>query len=157
MAKRTADPTRKVRKPFGTSLPPSAFRFLPFCLLPLVLACSVETKTKSEYCAEMPAAVCARLFDKGCAAIPDAPRYASEDECETAEKEACEARAADSRLSFDGEKAAACISQIEDQDCTRVARGDIHECDKVFTEGDAGVAPVTALDAGTSGDSGGDP
>lgn len=128
------------------------------CLLPVLWGCDIETKSKSEYCSEMPAVVCARLFDEGCAAIsgnPE-PRHDSKEACVAAEKQACEARAADSRLSFDEEKAAACITEIEDQDCSKAARGDLHECDKVFTEGDAGVAPVTALDAGTPGDSGGD-
>ena len=117
----------------------------------LIAACTADTKTKAEYCAEMPAAVCARLFDEGCALIPPtaAPRYASKDECEAKEKAVCEARAAEAGLTFDGAAAAQCLADLGNADCAKAARADLHGCDKVFTEGDAGVAPITALDAGT--------
>lgn len=131
-------------------------------LAALLCACELETLTASEYCAQIPGKVCARLFDEGCALIPasSAPRYASTDECEAGEKAACEARAADTRLTFDGEAASQCVTDLNDADCEEAARMQVHSCDKVFTEGDAGVAPIEPLDAGApdagTADGGGD-
>lgn len=119
-----------------------------------LVACSGDdTKTKDQYCAEMPAVVCGRLFDEGCALIPTtaARRYPSQAGCEAAEKAACAARGTDARLTFDGVAAASCITDLTDADCAKAARMDVHSCDKVFTEGDAGVGVIRALDAGADG------
>lgn len=129
-------------------------------LAALLYACEIKTLTASEYCAQIPAKVCARLFDEACALVPasSAPRYASTDECEAAEKAACEARVADARLTFNGEAAAQCVTDLNDADCEKAARMQVHSCDKVFTDGDAGVAPIEAFDTGIpdAGDAGGD-
>jgi hypothetical protein len=116
-----------------------------FLLVGLVQACGADTLSAEAFCAELPPAICARIFEQGCD-LPglsrDEVRYESRAACEEAERAACEILILDPDLAFDDGAAHACVDSVRQADCEEAVRSEFHACDGVFADL---ARPVTGL------------
>ena len=107
------------------------------------ICCGSDVLQPQAFCEQLPKYVCDDLFDTSCSLTGmsrEDVRYATRQDCEVAERQACQDLVDDSSLHFDETKAFECIDEISKATCEEASRSAFHDCDHVF---DAIERPVS--------------